>query len=636
MCGIVGFLNRDATVASEVMLERMVESTGCRGPNDKGTWAQGPVGLGHVRLSILDLSEKGHQPFLTADGQGIISYNGEVYNYVELRGKLEAEGITFKSATDTEVILYALHQWGPERAVPLLNGMFAFAYYDLRSKELWLARDRMGMKPLYVAIAHDLIGFASEIKALLKHPSIPCRPDMHALTTQMTYGRLTGAWSPFGGIEAVVPGTLKKIKADESTTVSYYDILNDVEPRRIVRAKRRKFEDCVNEFESLFSASVRAHLVSDAPLAAMCSGGLDSSLITAFAKMSKPDIEAYVADVAGLKDSEADRAEKVCGHLGVPLHKIKVDQEKFLRCWPLAVYRNDEPNFFTQNILSMIVCDAVSRDGFKVLLTGEGSDELFGGYDWQRDFYRVWRIRRLRAAMLPDIKILRVLGRIFSNLSPPDLSRLSRDPLQSSRIRWPGQNPTGQFCAIDAGQRSFRQAALFKKIADVTPLEERAFLACCFEDIYAHLRTSLSSHEKMAMSYSVEARLPFLENQLIDFGLHLPFRAKYHKGVAKCIVKALGETVLPYEIVHAKKIGYGINDEFWKNTAGLLKNGSVAELFKWGAREMDAILEHAASDRLLLFNLVSMELWARIFFAGETPDGLGEQLLEVSHARNAV
>ncbi|MBI1977957.1 MAG: asparagine synthase, partial [Candidatus Omnitrophica bacterium] len=329
--------------------------------------------------------------------------------------------------------------------------------------------------------------------------------------------------------------------------------------------------------------------------------------------------------------SEVDRAEKVCRHLDVELHKIKVDQEKFLRFWPLTVYHNDEPNFFTQNILSMIVSNAVHQDGFKVLLTGEGSDELFGGYDWQIDAYRMWRIRRFQVAILPNIRLFHVLGRLLSKLSPPDLSNLMRHPLQNIQTRWPGQKPTGQFCAVDGGQRSFRQAALFKKLAEVKPLEERAFLTSCFEDLYAHLRISLSSHEKMAMACSVEARVPFLENHLVDFGLHLPFSAKYHKGVAKRVVKAAAVKMLPFDIVHAKKIGFGINDEFWGNTASFLKDGFVSEFFKWGKGERDAIYKHVSSDRLLLFNLMSMELWARIYCNGESPESLGEQLLEVSH-----
>ncbi len=636
MCGIAGFFNRDGKVASEVVLERMLERIKHRGLDDKGTWAYGPVGLGHVRLSILDLSERGHQPFLTADSQGVISYNGEVYNFKELRQELEKEGIRFRSSTDTEVVLYALHQWGPERAIPLFNGMFAFAYYDKRSNILWLARDRMGIKPLYVAKAQNTFAFASEIKALLSHPAIPCRPDMHALTTQMIYGRLTGAWSPFEGVETVVPGTLQKVAAGGVNTITYFDILNDIEPKRIIQRKKEKFEDLTKEFESLFAASVQAHLVSDAPLAAMCSGGLDSSLITAFAKKLKPDIVAYVADVDGIKVSEVDRAEKVCQHLGVELRKIKVDQEKFLRFWPLTVYHNDEPNFFTQNILSMVVSDAVHRDGFKVLLTGEGSDELFGGYDWQVDVYRMWRIRRLQTAILPNIRLFRVLGRFLSKLSPPDLPNLMRNPFQDMEMGWPGQKPTGQFCAVDGGQRSFRQAALFKKLAEVKPLEERAFLTCCLEDLYAHLRTSLSSHEKMAMACSVEARVPFLENHLIDFGLHLPFSAKYHKGVAKRVVKAVAVKTLPFEIVHAPKIGFGINDEFWKDTAPFLRDGFVSEFFKWNQTEIDTILERVSSDRLLLFNLVSMELWARIYCNNESPDELSEMLLRMSYGNRAI
>ena len=172
MCGVVGFWNRDGQSAQRDVLGRMLGRIRHRGPDDTGVWAQGEMGLGLARLSIIDLSERGHQPFRTADGMGVISYNGEVYNFQELRKELNAQGVQFESSSDTEVVLYALHIWGPEKAVPRFDGMFAFAYFDLRNRTLWLSRDRTGIKPLYTARAGGTIAFASEMKALFEHPAI--------------------------------------------------------------------------------------------------------------------------------------------------------------------------------------------------------------------------------------------------------------------------------------------------------------------------------------------------------------------------------------------------------------------------------------------------------------------------------
>ncbi|MBI3999273.1 MAG: asparagine synthase (glutamine-hydrolyzing) [Candidatus Omnitrophica bacterium] len=635
MCGIAGFFNTDGRVASEVLVERMLDAIQYRGPDDRGTWVQGPLALGHLRLSIIDLSERGHQPFVTADGLGVISYNGEVYNFRELRQELEKDGVRFRSSTDTEVVLYALHQWGVEKAVGRFNGMFAFAYYDLRDKTLWLGRDKIGIKPLYVAKSNGVLGFASEIKALLKHPAFPAKPDMHALTTQMLYGRLTGNWSPFERVEVVVPGTVQKVTTDARSTLTYFDALRDIEPARIVENQKKKFESFVENFEKLFAESVSAHLISDAPLAVMCSGGLDSSLITAFAKDEKPDIIAYVADVEGLNGSETSRAETVCRHLGVELRKIPVTKELFLRSWPQMVYHNDEPNFFSQNSVSLIICDTVKRDGFKVLLTGEGSDELFGGYNWQADVYRLWRVRRFQKQWLPKLGFLQTFGRMLSKVAPPDFDSLMKDPFADVRTRWAGQKPKGQICGVDGAQRVSRQAALFKRLEDVKSLEERAFLACCLEDLYAHLRISLSSHEKMAMAKSIEARVPFLSNEMVDFGMHLPCSTKYYKGVGKRIVKKLAERRLPREIVYATKIGFGMTDLFWADNWELLKGGMVSELFKWSTNESKRIFEHILSDRFLLFTLMSLELWLRIYCGGESMEDLSEKLLAISSEKKA-
>ena len=410
MCGIAGFLNHEQA-ADISLLDKMLDSIKHRGPDDRGTWTHGPVGLGHVRLSILDLSERGHQPSITDDRQGVIIYNGEVYNFRELRSQLEIAGFRFKSNSDTEVVLYALHHWGPEEAIRKFNGMFAFAYYDLRDKTLWLGRDRFGIKPLYFTRTGYSIVFGSEIKALLAHTDVQARPDMHAIITQIIYERLDGTWTAFENIQSLLPGTILKIK-DKEQVITYFDVLRDIEPHRILDGQSTNFATALQQFEKYFDASIQQHLISDAPLATLCSGGLDSSLVSAVAKDHKHDIVAYVADIEGMHGEEVKRAKTVCEYLDITLRPVPVTLDIYYRLWPQAILANDQPNYFAQNTAAMAVAEVMKHDGFKAVLTGHGADELFGGYTWFADVYKMWRRRRLHAKWIRNNPLFRLLGKL--------------------------------------------------------------------------------------------------------------------------------------------------------------------------------------------------------------------------------
>ncbi len=628
MCGVAGFWNRGGIPADESVLSAMLDRQHHRGPDDRGAWTHGSLGLGLTRLSILDLSPMAHQPFVTEDHQGVISYNGEVYNFRELRRELEEEGVRFRSGSDTEVVLYALHRWGVARAVPRFNGMFAFAYFDHRSRTLWLARDRTGIKPLYLAHRGSTVVFASEAKTLFAHPAVPCRADLHSLTTQAIHGRLTGGWTPFEGVEEMVPGTMVEIAQTGETTHTWFDLLRDLDVGRIIEAGRVPFDQQVTEFQRHFARSVELHLLSDAPLATMCSGGLDSSLVAAVARDINPGIVAYVADAEGYRISEADKAERVCRHLGIELRRVPMGRSDYLRLWAKAAFHNDQPIFFPSNPLALGVNQAASADGFKVLLNGEGSDELFGGYRWAVAASRMWRQRRLHARLVPNVRPLRILGRLLGRLVPPDLERLANEPFQPSEGMPSSPAAPEYLVAIDGAQRHVRAQALWQKLEPITPLEDRAFLAREFEDIYCHLATLLPSNDKMGMAASLESRVPFLESNLIDFGLHLDLRSKFHDGQTKRIVKAAAAGRLPEDIIHAPKIGFGVPNALWSCARPMLRGGMVAELFKWGPREEEAIYRSFEGGNSQVFRLLSMELWARLYLGGETEAAVTDRLLQ--------
>ena len=633
MCGIVGYWNRGGEAAGDGLITTMLERIRYRGPDDQGTWVQGPIGLGHCRLSILDISPRGHQPFVTADGQGILTYNGEVYNAPELRRRLEAEGVRFLSTSDTEVVLYALHRWGVEKAIPLFNGMFALAYVDRRTGTLWLVRDRVGIKPLYVARTAGLLAFASEMKALLAHPDVPCRPDLHTLTAIASCERLNGEWwpqewCPFEGIEAVKPGTIWKVTPDTIDETTYFDIFDELDVDRLMAVVAKTPEELVGAFEQTFRQSVRIHLLSDAPLAAMCSGGVDSSLMTAYANDEHPNLVAYVADVKGAV-SEGAKARAVGRHLGVEIRQVDVAQADYLRLWPTAVWHGDVPTFHEHDIPFLAVARACRRDGFKVVLTGEGADELFGGYPWHVKAYRMWRLRSLQGRLVPNIPPFRLLGRWIPMLSPSHPDQLLRHPFTHRAEMEESERLLRHACAVDGGQRLLRSEALFRQLQPVRPIEERAFLARALNDLYGYLQTLLRRNDRMGMAASLESRVPFLENRMMDMALHMPFRGKYHGGHTKWVVKTAAAKRLPGAIVHAPKLGFAVPRTIWRSSAPLLRDGMVAELLKWERRSTPLIIERAVQEPYVLLTLVGMELWARIFLRGESPEDLGEELLSL-------
>jgi len=624
MCGLAGFWHRDGQPADATLVARMLDRQQHRGPDDRGTVAIGPIGLGLDRLSVMDLSPLGHQPFATPDGQSVLVYNGEIYNWRMLRRELEAEGVPFMSACDTEVVLHALHRWGPDVALPRFNGMFALAWFDRRTQTLCLARDRTGIKPLYTAECGTVLAFASEAKALFAHPAIVCRPDLHALVTHVYLDRLAGDWTAFEGVRMVVPGTMQRWSAVGCITTTWYDPERDVDVERLIAAMHDPQEHHVQRVRDALEASIVLHLDSDAPLAVMCSGGLDSSLTTALAKRHRPDLVAFVAEAEGLGVSEADKAQRVADHVGIPLHRVKIVEADFPRLLARAAWHNDEPIFFHQSPLALRVCEAVRDAGFKVLLTGEGADEFFGGYGWQEETARMWRLRQWHARLLPNIAPLRRVGRWLQWLVPLDLEELAREPLTPrSEI---GKAPYGQDLVIDAGMRRHRARTLFERFRTVPHPDDRAFLARAFDDIYHHLRVLLQTNDKMTMASSIEARVPFLENAVMDIGLHLPPAAKRGAGQSKRTLKAVATGLLPQEIIHARKIGFAVPNQFQAGYVPFLRGGIVADLFKWGSREQADREAEMTARPFLGQKLVRLELWAQMHLNGATPDALADRM----------
>ena len=611
MCGLVGIWRHDGGEPDRSEIDLMLTPIAHRGPDGRATWQKGRVAFGHVRLSILDLTDASGQPMLTPDGSGALVYNGEVYNYRELRKELEHEGVRFRTSGDVEVVLQAIHHWGVERSVKRFDGMFAFAYWDARTRELWLARDRIGIKPLIVADTGTEVIFASESKALLAHPKMRAKVDRQALSRWILWGGLGPQRMLFAGHEVVEPGSYWKITERGVEKRQYFHALTAVDVDRLVSAAAASPASFVGRFSALLKRSVDLHLASDVPLAAACSGGVDSSLIAAHARDRLPDVKAYVADVAW-KTGEGDQAERVARHLGIPICRVRVDQARFLELWPAAVWHCDGPSVMPSDAALLALTRACRADGIKVLLTGEGSDELFGGYTFQRETYDDWsRLHSWR--------------RLFANRRLQE--RLANAPFHLT----PGRSEPGLRSRLTlalGAEEDLLPERFLALLAPIASDADRAFLANCLCNLYDYLPRILHRHDRIGMAASMEMRVPFLQNDMFDFAFHLPRRAKLRLGVGKWVVKQAAEEILPAEIVYANKKGFPVTTKFSSGTQGLLVGGVLAELMEW---PLSVTRETASSlvSGQLRYQIVGLELWARMFFAGESAEALGDKLIEL-------
>lgn len=618
MCGIVGIWQRNGARADPALVERMLATIVHRGPDGGGVWSEGRLALGHRRLSIIDLSAAGHQPMLSSDRRGVLTYNGEIYNYPELRLQLQQEGVSFVGTSDTEVVLAALHTWGPERTIPLLNGMFAFAYFDLRCGALWLARDRLGIKPLYVAEAGEGFFFASEVKAVFAHPGVVKRVDEAALNRGFLARRRSHD-TLFAGITGLPSGSWWKLTDDGIAKHRYFDLETALDRTRL--ADNHRSIDLGNVTATLerdLRTSVRIHLASDAPIAAMCSGGVDSSLVAAYAGDDRPGMVGYVAD-APVGSGEAAQALRVGRHIKIPIREVAVHREEYLRLWPVCIWHLDSPAHHPSEPALLSVARKCRADGIKVLLTGEGADELFGGYPWHAAAHRSWRRWDWLSALAPSL------------LGSRAASRQRGFPLQQSVMSGERYRHRSRMALAADADRELLPRRLFESLAGIERLSDRALVVSGLTDLVDHLSWVLHRHDHVSMAASIEMRVPFLENRLIDFGMHLPCSAKLRHGQGKWALKTVALTRLPREIVHAKKKGFPMPSVYTAGTERILLGGLLADRLHWSRATTELIVDDLKHDIDLRFLMVGTEIWLLQQFGGETPDAIGEELL--AHAR---
>ena len=628
MCGIVGIvrLNPQETVDG-ARLKRMRDVLRHRGPDGEGLWIEGPVGLGMRRLAIVDVLG-GRQPMANEDGTVWIVYNGEVYNHAGLRPGLEQRGHSYRTRSDTETILHLYEEEG-EHCVEQLQGMFAFALWDRKRGRLLLARDRLGIKPLYYAWTEHEIVFASEIKAILAGGSV--RPALNeAIVPEfLATGFVAGEETFFRGVRKLLPGrTLSWSCADGPRQRRYWrvpDTSDDGAPRTLAA--------CGREVRAWLAEAVRSHLMSDVPLGLFLSGGMDSSGLAALmAPMVKEPIRTFAVGFSDPEANELAYARLAARAIGAEHRERVVAPAEFFDALPQLVWHEDEPIRFPSSVPLYFV-SRLAREHVKVVLTGEGADELFLGYD--RYWVTAWNER---------------LGRLYWALSPRTL-RASVRQLAQRLPRGMRRYAARTFVALEPDPRNlfFENFAIFPVALQPGLLSDPELLTArdpyaerlhAYEettggtlermshaDLQTYLVELLMKQDQMSMAASVESRVPYLDHELVERVTAIPARFKLRGWQTKAVLRAALHDVVPRDIQTRRKMGFPVpvsrwfRDRFWP----------VVHEFVLGPRALGrglfqgAFLRRLAEEHragtwehgLRLWLLVNLEIWQRIFVDGE-------------------
>jgi asparagine synthase (glutamine-hydrolysing) len=620
MCGIYGQLRFHASPDREQCLRRL-SLLGHRGPDHEGAFCGDRLFLGHARLSILDPGAVAHQPFppAGADEGPRLVYNGEIYNFSALKEGLPET--SWKTHSDTEVLFELLRARG-EACLPALNGMFAFAYWN--GESLLLARDRAGIKPLYYRLDGEGLEFASEIKAF-ERPGEPSE----VLKDILAVGLAGNGILPFGDVRELEPGHCLRVdaRAGAGRPECFASLAAVVSRERMAAFEGRGMAALAAELGRRLEASVDLHLQSDAPLAALCSGGVDSTLLAALALERRPGMRLYHCGVEGPGGEEAF-AREAARHLSAELVVERIGREEFLARMPEVAWHLDLPLYHPNDMALSLIAGRAHRDGVKVLLCGEGADELFGGYSWQRDLARMLRgrARVARLGKTAERALMRLRNLWDRALGNPyfDAEGLAR--FAAAGLSYPAPALETPFKARALAAENFgawrRWDECLRAYAHLSR-EEAPVQALMQDNLRGHLRTILHRTDRILMAHSIEGRVPFLENDLFEFGLNLPLRAKIQGRRGKVLLKEVARERLPASLVDRPKMGFPVPwERYLPEKPSFLENGFVAEWTQLTPAQLHAFHE---GDPQLLFRLVALEIWGRLFVFGEKPDAIRVQ-----------
>jgi asparagine synthase (glutamine-hydrolysing) len=628
MCGIAGLLELDGCPVAEDIVRRMTEAIRHRGPDGEGVHVDGPIGIGNRRLAIIDLSEAGAQPMLNEAGDIALTYNGEVYNFRELRGELERAGRCFRSRSDTEVVLHAYEEWGPQ-FVERLNGMFALAVWDGRLRTLLLARDRYGIKPLYTTRVGSTFLFASEIKSFLQHPDF--RPELSPphLLEYFTFQNVFTDGTLFRGVTLLPPGQTLTVGPESGEPVrrTYWDFDFTEENGGA------SDDEYAEELDRLFVQAVERQLVGDVPVGAFLSGGMDSGSITALAARGLPHLSTFtggfdLTSASGMELAwdEREKAEAMSHAFGTEQYETVLKAGDMERCLPALTWHLEDPrvgqsypNYYIARLASKFV---------KVALSGAGGDELFAGYPW--------RYYRALAADSFDDYVAKYYG-FWHRLIPNTVVR--------------------EFFAPDVWSEvaDIQTIDIFREV--LPPREPRSPEEYVNHSLYLETKTFLHGlllvEDKLSMAHGLETRVPFLDNDLVEFAQRLPVRLKLrdldnvvrldenepgdktiryfertHDG--KLLLRRVMERHVPPDLTRQVKQGFSGPDATWFRGESLdfvrrVTDDPSSRMYAYldpatVRRLVDEHLSGRENRRLLLWSLLNFEQWCRVFLDGERPE----------------
>jgi asparagine synthase (glutamine-hydrolysing) len=597
-----------------------------RGPDDSGTFSDGRAFLGHRRLSIIDI-KTGHQPMSNESGSSWIVYNGEIFNHAQLRADLERAGHVYRSRSDTETILHAHEQWGPA-CLDRFRGMFAFAIWDQRSGTLFCARDRLGIKPFYYYWDGCLFAFASEIKAILEYPSISAKLDESQLPECLAFGYLSGEQTMFRGIRKLMPGhhlTLNT-RTDGLSIQRYWDV-----PAWFEESPRPE-SDWVVETRQRLEETSRMRLMSDVPLGVFLSGGVDSSAIAAIVKRTASgSVKTFAVGYDDQRFSELSYAAQAARAIGTEHHEVVIGMQDFFDALPRLVWHEDEPVTWPSSV-SLYFVSRLAASQVKVVLTGEGSDELFAGYERYR-----WNFLNQRGARIHGIL-------------PGSMRRAMRSWLASSSLL--GANLRRQLRHTFLGRENSVESLFLDNFYCAFSRQEQALLSepahgsaygnymrywnarpadpllprMLYADQKTYLVELLMKQDQMSMACSIESRVPFLDHTFVEFAMRIPAALKIRGSVHKHILKKAVEDLLPPEITYRKKMGFPTPIRKWLldpraealYSAVLDPNGFLASYLDLGP--VSTLIERHRAGREdatdQIWRLINLQLWGDLFITG--------------------
>ena len=650
MCGINGIALSQRSGRETLDVDALVRMRDCishRGPDDVGLFVDGRVGLGHRRLSIVDVAA-GHQPMTNEDSTLHIIFNGEIYNHGDYRAGLEARGHRYRTHCDTETILHLYEEHGA-RVVEHLRGMFAFAIWDARRRELFIARDRLGVKPLYYAVASDgSLYFASEIKALWEARALRPEINFAALPDYLANHATSGEETLFAGVRRLLPGHTLLWREDGRVQIEkYWDVHFDGAAGEAAAEdgrRGRSEEDYVAEWSELFRTSVRLRLMADVPLGMFLSGGIDSSAIAAvMSRMVDEPIKTFSVAFAEREANELEYARRVARAFGTDHHEVLVSPEEFFAALPRLVWHEDEPLAHPSSVALYFVSQLAARH-VKVVLTGEGSDEMLAGYERYRKTianlafgrrYHDWTSAGMRRAMRAGVERVasgalgQKLRRTFLYVAP-DIESIYFDnfavfnrAMQGDLLTPETKERIGAHAADTDALDPYRTVSRYLSETDARTLLNRLLYA----DTKTYLHELLMKQDQMSMAASIESRVPFHDHKLVELTARLPERLKLRGWTTKYILRRSMKDVLPPEILTRPKMGFPVPVGAWFR--GAFRH--VVEEYVTGERtlarglfERDAVrrlaAEHMAGNinhTERLWALVNFEMWQRRFLDGE-------------------